>query len=73
LNCRNFGMMLLSLQRFRNARFDSFLARKDLSLLNVYFSKDTLPVEIFDNILEASISAFYIDYAFHGFPPYPNS
>ena len=29
-------MMLLSLKRFRNAKFDSFLARKDLSLLKVF-------------------------------------
>jgi len=29
-------MMLLSLQRFRNAKFDNFLAREDLSLLKVF-------------------------------------
>jgi len=38
----NFEMTLLSLQRFRNAKFDSFLAREDLFAESVYFSKDTL-------------------------------
>jgi len=42
LSCRNFEMTLLSLQRFRNAKFDSFLAREDLFAESVYFSKDTL-------------------------------
>jgi len=52
-------MMLLSLQRCRNAKFDSFLGRPEFAE-NVYFSKDTLPVKVFDNILEASMDALCI-------------
>jgi len=43
-------MILLSLQRFRNAKFDSFLARRSEFAESVYFNKDTLPVEVFDNM-----------------------
>jgi len=62
LSCRNIGMMLLSLQRFRNARLDRFLARKVLSLLKVFtlarilFSKY---LEVFNNDCKASTDTYF--------------
>jgi len=55
LSCRNFGMMLLSLQRFRNVRLDIFFGEGNPKFAeNVYFSKNILPVEIFNNGFKAS-------------------